>query len=200
MNKRNVTVHFNNYALIFIDKSAKSSYENKKIILFDAAFLFEKIKKLEEDIYVCCNNISNDFETFAAQFTVIEAAGGLIKNEQNQYLFIFRHNKWDLPKGKLDKGEKPEQAAVRECQEECGLQDIKLQNFLTNSYHVYLLGDKWVLKKTYWYHMLCNEMNLVPQKEEGITEVSWKNKTQIHSMMHNTYSNIAEVLSRAKLV
>ena len=37
------------------------------------------------------------------------------------YLFILRNVVWDIPKGKLEKGETPELAAVREIEEECGL-------------------------------------------------------------------------------
>ena len=35
-------------------------------------------------------------------------------------------NKWDLPKGKIDKGETPIESAIRECDEEFGLQISRL--------------------------------------------------------------------------
>ena len=58
---------------------------------------------------------------------LIEAAGGLVKNENGDYLFIYRNDKWDLPKGKIEKDEKTKVAAVREVEEECGIAVSKLR-------------------------------------------------------------------------
>ena len=45
-------------------------------------------------------------------FNIIKAGGGVVNNNKNQILFIYRLKRWDLPKGKLDKGE-----TIRECAE-----------------------------------------------------------------------------------
>ena len=64
---------------------------------------------------------------FFKQFDLIEAAGGIVQNDQKQMLFIYRLNKWDLPKGKVEKGENFEQAAIREVEEETGVNTLQLK-------------------------------------------------------------------------
>jgi 8-oxo-dGTP pyrophosphatase MutT (NUDIX family) len=200
MNKLDITVYFSEHKIVFIDKQAKNLYQQEEKTAFNAKYLAEVVKTSGKNHFVVCDNLHDDFKKFSKQFTLIEAAGGLIKNDKNQYLFIYRHNKWDLPKGKLDDNETPEHAAVRECREECGLQDITLQDFITNTYHIYLLRNEWILKKTYWYNMLCNETNLIPQVEEHITEAAWKSKSDIAAMLSNTYQNIIDILKKADLI
>lgn len=200
MNKSTIIVYLNDFKLVFIDEQRTNAYINEKKTPFNAKILVEEAKTTHEDLFIFCKNLESDFNEFSKQFIFIEAAGGLINNNKNEYLFIYRLNKWDLPKGKLDKGESPEHAAIRECQEECGLKEIKLNNFLLNTYHIYLFKKGWALKKTYWYTMTCNETNLAPQLEENITEVAWKRKTEIPAMLHNTYFNIVDVLNAAELL
>ena len=48
-------------------------------------------------------------------------AGGLVLNQYNEVLFIFRKNLWDLPKGKIEYYETLEKAALREVVEETGV-------------------------------------------------------------------------------
>lgn len=200
MNKSTISVYLGDYKLTFYDEKIASHYLNEKKIVFNGKITAEIVKDNPSDLFISCKNLEEDFKLFSKEFIFIEAAGGLINNDKNQYLFIYRHDKWDLPKGKLDKNESPEKAAVRECQEECGLKKIKLNEFLTNTYHIYFYKKDWALKKTYWYRMLCNETNLVPQLEESITEVAWKNKSEIPSMLNNTYSNIVDVLKESNLL
>jgi NUDIX domain len=61
---------------------------------------------------------------FRSCFTELPAAGGCVFNEQQELLVFFRRGSWDLPKGKIDPGETPEQASVREVQEETGLVNL----------------------------------------------------------------------------
>ena len=171
MNKSTIIVYLSDFKLVFYDETAAQNFVKYPKTDFNAKTLAEESKTIKADKYIFCKNLAANLEEFSKQFIFIEAAGGLIKNDKNEYLFIYRHNKWDLPKGKLDKGELPEHAAVRECQEECGLKDITLLDFLVNTYHIYEFKKGWAFKKTYWYNMLCNETNLVPQLEESITAV-----------------------------
>ena len=143
---------------------------------------------------------AREFSEFCKEFKIIEAAGGLIKNDQGEYLFIFRHGKWDLPKGKLNKKEKPEDAAVRECKEECGLIDLTLDEFLMHSYHIYPYKGDWALKRTSWYRMRSNDTQLVPQLDEDITKVEWKSKKDMPGILKNTFSNIKDVLFAGGLI
>lgn len=133
--------------------------------------------------------------------TVIEAAGGLVKNGKKDFLFIFRNGKWDLPKGKLEKGEKPKEGAVREVEEECGIAIDKCGKKIVNTYHVYTVKGEVVLKKTYWYKMKYKgKGKLVPQIEEGITDVRWMGKNDIKLVAGNTFPSIMDVLLKRDLL
>ena len=134
-------------------------------------------------------------KAFWKKFTVIQAAGGLVMNESNEILMIFRRGKWDLPKGKLDKGEKLEECAVREVREETGLQKIQLQSPLLTTYHTYHEGTKFILKESHWYTMLATENEqLVPQTEEDIHEIKWVQQGETSNYLQNTFPSIRDVL------
>ena len=131
-------------------------------------------------------------------FTVIKAAGGLVKNHKGEILMIFRRGKWDLPKGKLDMGETIEACALREVEEETGLKNLELRKLLKITYHTYVQFGKHILKETHWYAMTSqgNE-NMVPQTEEDITETRWVKKTDLQNYLSNTFPSIAEILNHA---
>lgn len=131
------------------------------------------------------------FQSWKKGYKLIEAAGGLVSNDRGEYLFIFRKGKWDLPKGKIDKGETKEKAAVREVAEECSVPEPELGKELMTTYHVYDLKGKSVLKPTYWFEMhLEGDHKPQPQLEEDITEARWVSVEEIPSLMENTYPNI----------
>lgn len=141
------------------------------------------------------DNLTELWEKFKANFKIIEAAGGLVKNNKRAALFIFRFGKWDLPKGKIEKGESIEKAAIREVEEECGITGPEIIRPITSTYHIYETGGDVILKKTYWFEMFCEESKeLKPQEEEGITEVKWLDKKGIDNALKNTYKSIKEVL------
>src|ERR1044071_5972343 len=87
------------------------------------------------------------------KFTIVQAAGGLVTNDKDEILIIFRRGKWDLPKGKLDEGEKLEDCAIREVEEETGLKNVKLYSPLTVTFHTYHEGTKFILKESHWFMM-----------------------------------------------
>jgi 8-oxo-dGTP pyrophosphatase MutT (NUDIX family) len=141
------------------------------------------------------------FASIKKQCQLIKAAGGLVTNAQGGFLFIFRNKKWDLPKGKVEKGERIKTAAVREVEEECGIKIAKKSRKLCKTYHVYELDSKIVLKRTSWYSMEVKGVpKLVPQKEEGITRAVWVAPTAIQTKITNTYPLIFDVLKAGKLV
>ncbi len=127
-------------------------------------------------------------------FNVIEAAGGLVQNSDKEILFIFRHEKWDLPKGKVENKESIEIAAIREVQEECGLKDVVLDSFLEKTYHIYTENTTEILKITYWFLMQSDQKVLIPQQEEGISIVTWKDKKEVKIAIQNTFPNIKLLL------
>jgi ADP-ribose pyrophosphatase YjhB (NUDIX family) len=129
------------------------------------------------------------------KFTVITAAGGLAINEKGEMLFIFRRGKWDLPKGKLDKGESLRQCAVREVEEETGLKNILLKELITTTYHTYDENGKHILKESYWYEMHASgAQKLIPQTIEDIREAKWVKKKDIAGLMKSTFPSIKDVL------
>lgn len=137
-------------------------------------------------------------KAFYKKFTLIKAAGGLVTNEFGELLFIFRKNRWDLPKGKLEEGEEMESCAVRETEEETGLRDIKLRKPLLTTYHTYDESGHHILKETYWYSMsVSGDQNLEPQLEEQITEIRWVKPSAMDEVRLNTYPLIRDVLASA---
>lgn len=142
------------------------------------------------------------FEKFIEYFPVIRAAGGVVrsKNLSGPVLMIYRLGKWDLPKGKIDPGERPEEAAIREVQEECGIGDLRIINKVADTFHLYENRNVTVLKTTNWYLMLSDdESTLQPQTEEGITAVKWVHEKDIYFLLPVTYASIADLLSQAVL-
>ena len=134
-------------------------------------------------------------KAFYKKFTVVLAGGGLVENEKKELLLIFRRGKWDLPKGKLNKGEKLETCAIREVEEETGLTKIKLLSPLTQTHHVYHEGARFILKESHWYRMkVAGEQKLDPQTEEDITEIKWVRPADLEKYYKNCFPSVLDVL------
>ena len=175
-------------------KSLKVQCDSKRDLLSRIEH-FEKSKRIEK-LYVHHNNEKELWKNFKSLYQIIETAGGLVKNSNNEYLFIKRLGKWDLPKGKIEKNEAIETAAVREVSEECGINNLEIIKPLESTYHVYYHNSQYYLKSTYWFLMnYKGSETLIPQQSEGITEVKWVNKKLILSPVYsNTYQNIKLVV------
>lgn len=133
---------------------------------------------------------------FKSHFKEIIAAGGIVEKE-SQFLFIKRHGKWDIPKGKLEKGESEEEGAIREIEEECNIREPKILSKICDTYHHYELKGKEILKKSIWYYLKYDGKDqLIPQTEEGITEVRWFSQAEFHEIRKNTFPSIIEVLEQ----
>lgn len=129
----------------------------------------------------------------------IIAAGGLVVNEKKELLMIFRRGKWDLPKGKLDKGESIEACAIREVKEETGIGQVRLVKFIGKTHHEYF--DQWlkadVLKESVWYEMeTSSSETLIPQTEEDILEIRWMDENAIKQALQNSYPTIIQIISQ----
>ena len=128
--------------------------------------------------------------------TKILAAGGMVLNENNDVLMIFRRGFWDLPKGKLEAGETIEQCALREVKEETGLTEIELIKFITVTEHEYFEKHlkKDVLKETHWFEMKSHSrQQLIPQTEEDIVAIEWVNKNKLPQYLQKSYPNIKQL-------
>ncbi len=132
------------------------------------------------------------WELFKSAHTLIEAAGGVVLNAENDLLVIHRLGCWDLPKGKLEKGETPMFAALREVEEECGISGLEIVESLPDTFHTYELKGKRILKRTFWFLMSYRgKQKLTPQTEENITEVLFMPKTDVENLaLPNTYASL----------
>ena len=134
-------------------------------------------------------------KAFFKYFTEIETAGGIVQNDAQEILFIYRLDKWDLPKGKVEEGEDLETCAMREVEEETGATDLTIKNKIGETYHTYNAFGKHFIKTTYWYHITCSSKQyLLPQTEENISDLKWVVQNQIPELMKNTYPSIKDIL------
>jgi len=128
-----------------------------------------------------------------SKFKVIEAAGGVVE-KNNKILLIFRQGKWDLPKGKIDKDENKKDCAIREIQEETGV-NVSIESKIGHTWHTYMSNKKYVLKKTHWYAMKClDDSKMSPQREEGIDDVRWMSLTEMRAALYDSYRSIRVVV------
>jgi 8-oxo-dGTP pyrophosphatase MutT (NUDIX family) len=136
------------------------------------------------------------------RFNIMYAAGGLIHHQGKGYLWMFKRGKWDLPKGKIDSGEKAEDAAIRECIEETGVSNLKIERNLGLTYHIFEQKEKYNLKITQWFLMSTKyDGQLIPQTEEGISKLEWIKENDLSKeILPNTYSTIIDVLRRSKII
>lgn len=135
-------------------------------------------------------NNQAEFDNFARNFRIIHAAGGIVCNEQEAILMIFRLDKWDFPKGKVEAGEQYAEAAIREVEEETGLKDITLGEPLPSTFHTYEFRDEPILKETHWYAMRAHSQSLTPQTVEDITEAVWVPFEEVGSKMESSYPSL----------
>jgi 8-oxo-dGTP pyrophosphatase MutT (NUDIX family) len=183
---------------IILTDSLKNE-NNFSVYIFNEVVIDEIIHKLKkgnaQGVNLFCADLQRDWESFQQHFKVVVAGGGLVVNPADEVLFIYRANTWDLPKGRVEEGESIEETAVREVEEECGISGLALQSFLITTYHLFYMDGIQQMKVTHWYFMKSDYYeNLVPQLEEGITEVVFKSKNEITEAVQNTYANIKLVL------
>ena len=180
------------------DKDTKIiNFEEKDSIFDEIQFLLNETSL--QSICIHHREIKLLWKSFKNTFKIIKAAGGLVQNNQKETLFIKRFGLWDLPKGKIEKGENKKATALREVEEECNIFNLEITKSLPTTYHIYYSKkEKPILKIVYWYAMTCKNKthNLIPQIEEGIEEVVWKNDIETQKALTNTYKNIQLLFSQ----
>ena len=193
-------VFVNDPPIIITSSSKKTNnfplYILKNIVVVE---IIEKLKNNEiNGVNLYTPDLEKGWALFSQNLDVITASGGLVLNPKKEVLFIYRNNIWDLPKGWIEKGESIESAAIREVEEECGVFNLEIVKKLITTYHIYYQnGIK--LKKTHWFLMQSDyNKELVPQLEEGISWVGFKNNSEIETALKNTFENIKLVYDTFK--
>jgi len=176
----------------------KISCEDCKI-----SFIFSK-ETLDEfldeenfsNFQIITDNPKETFYRMMQEFRYIEAAGGLVENDKNEMLLIYRLKHWDLPKGKIEKDELPYESAKREVEEECGISVDIVEKQVASTFHIYKMNNRFYLKKTFWYPMkYTGTKELVPQSEEDIEKAVWVKKSEIQKYLDYMFLGIRELFS-----
>lgn len=195
-------IYMNQSLLILADfaPSFKGDIQSIGLQDIDLEKLFNNSIKNTKNTYLFVHpDVREVFKTILSTVKIIRAAGGLVKNGAGDYLFIYRLGKWDLPKGKVEEGEKMKNAGLREVEEECGIEIDYLGKKIATTYHTYNMRGKFVLKQTKWYEMGVNKVpTLTPQVEEDITEATWLSKKDLDKVYKNTYPLIKDILDKIK--
>ena len=177
-----------------------SNYPHPELLSHpNKALLYQKMRELESkndrSILIISENVDITFAQLTNLYTLMEAAGGIVVNENDEILFIYRRGKWDLPKGKMEKNEVASVAAIREIHEETGVVNLTLSSNLGQTYHLYEAFGQKVLKMTHWFHFTCKkDQQLKPQIEEDITKIEWFNKLNVSIPLNNTFGTISDLL------
>lgn len=200
------------YKVFFNEKKISFAHQgnitlNKPSYIFDdfcsrkevRNWFFSFIKSKENMVQLHHSNPEEFFKLFQSVFKVICAAGGVVIRK-NKLLYIYRNGKWDLPKGKVEKGETTGEAALREVEEECGISNLTIIKQLPSTFHIYQSphknkNEEWIFKKTFWFEMEYSELNFgSPQNDEGITEIKWFAKNELNEVLSNTYQSLVEII------
>tara|TARA_B100000809_G_scaffold182080_1_gene179829 strand:+ start:3750 stop:4331 length:582 start_codon:yes stop_codon:yes gene_type:complete len=188
------------YKIFYLDKpivitDVKSDNKNVHNIKFKDFNLKKALKNLSKKNISSIRIIGKDKEKLLKKFLKllpkIIAAGGKVLNQKGEILFIFRNNKWDLPKGKAEDNESIADTAIREVKEETGVTKLVITKPLEITYHIFKKNNTFRLKVTYWFEMKSMADNqLTPQVEEGITRAEWINNSEIDKIKKKCYANI----------
>ena len=203
----NIQIYFNNKFIELSSNDIQNSQNQaikKSYLLNDNKLNINKIideflfDPSNDNIKIVSSDLNSLLELFKSKFYYIEAAGGFIEKD-NEFLFIHRQGIWDLPKGKLEKGETIKNAAIRECEEECGIKQLTITKQLSSSFHLYKYKKGFALKQSYWFYMKSDySKKLTPQLEEDIDEVKWFSKHEIETIIiKHTYYTIRDVINEA---
>ncbi|MBK8699708.1 MAG: NUDIX domain-containing protein [Saprospiraceae bacterium] len=171
-----------------------SAYTGKVKHLLNYIDMCEKSPKISE-LYIHYGDFQELLKDFNSLFTVNEAAGGFVENDQGKFLFIFRRGFWDLPKGKIEKKETKKEAAIREVIEETGINEVEIIKKLCITHHTFRnrLGTR-IIKKSHWYHMKTKNQVLVPQSSEDIEKAIWSEIPDFIKHYKPIYGNIRDVI------
>ena len=203
------SIYFNNRKLSVCPLKENANYNSNAVVYYNSNDLNTKqlpeFMESNQKINLLVlpveeNKIDCVFEKIRSEFNQINAGGGLVRNSAGEYLLIFRNGKWDLPKGKQEAGEDIKVTAVREVEEECGIDSLELGNLLCVTHHTYRMNGEFMLKHTFWYNMeYKGDAALKPQTEENIEMCKWVKGEEIAELVKDTYPSIKRVFEVAGL-
>lgn len=203
------SIYFNNRKLSVCPLKENTNYNSNAVVYYNSNDLNTKqlpeFMESNQKINLLVlpveeNKIDCVFEKICSEFNQINAGGGLVRNSAGEYLLIFRNGKWDLPKGKQEAGEDIKVTAVREVEEECGIDSLELGNLLCVTHHTYRMNGEFMLKHTFWYNMeYKGDASLKPQTEENIEMCKWVKGEEIAELVKDTYPSIKRVFEVAGL-
>ncbi len=176
-------IHF-----VDMDQADDADFVVEKIDQKKMDAVLEKIskkKKPKTDYYIATRKPKK----VNKKLNKIEAAGGMVVDEKDRLLLIYRDGIWDLPKGKKENDEKNKETAKREVTEETGVKKLKIKDKIDATYHWYYRGI-WTLKESIWYRMEAPHQKTKPQIEEGIIKAVWCKRSEVKKHMNNMYPNI----------
>jgi 8-oxo-dGTP pyrophosphatase MutT (NUDIX family) len=199
-----IKIYFNNKPLFLTDTITREleDYLHRYDTIFIDEFNLHTVRTMIyemqlQEIYAgvfLYNDINKVLNAFKKELKLILAAGGFVHSDEH-VLLIFRKGKWDLPKGKADKGEDLETCAIREIIEETGLDHVKSEMPLCITYHTYHEHGAHILKESHWYLMNATKNQvLVPQKEEDIEKCEWVPFNNLSPYLDNTHTSIIDVV------
>lgn len=169
--------HFKNYKLRTVNITKVIKKLQSKKDLHGVNLVYKKEEKL--------------LKKFLKKLPNVVAGGGKVYNTKGEILFIYRNDKWDLPKGKKERKESIEASAIREVEEETGVKGLEIVKQLDTTYHIFKRNGQFKIKVTYWFEMKTSYTGeLLAQEEEGITRVEWLNADEITEAIKNSYANI----------
>lgn len=192
----NRTIYFADKAVAFVDEKPVGPHFLLRLGAGERVGRAKILKILEKQNFVAVFTPEPDavFAAFAAEFTPVEAAGGIVVNNRGEWLMIHRNGRWDLPKGHLEECETLEECAVREVGEETGVTGARVERPLCDTLHAYNLYGSWELKRTHRFRMrIVGCTQPAPQREEGIDRARWCTPEQVRNNLEGTFPTIRRV-------
>ncbi len=172
----------------------------EKADMHDLVQMFEISGNLGK-IFIPTDNIEDTYRDLCSEFKQVDAGGGLVSNRRGDFLLIKRSGLWDLPKGHREEGEDIKVTALREVQEETGVEELVLKDLICITDHCYKREGIWHLKHTWWFDMQYTApTDLIPQKEEDIMKAAWVAKSSLPAFLDKTYPSIIEVFKEKGVI
>lgn len=192
------TIFVNNKSIILSDQiDTETDYEFCDYSQLQVAEVLHKLRNTTtKGYYIYHQDLELLWDKFKQFFVIVKAAGGVVIKDA-KILLIYRNGFWDLPKGKMEKGETIEITALREVEEECSVQKLSIEKELPTTFHIFYEDDRYKLKKTYWFTMTTNDKTKpIPQKEEGISRAEYIPIQEVHKLYEYMYKSICELLRK----